>query len=467
MSCRRSMHQSGLLGSSSRIKQILSGTAWAVASCLVSTPLLAEQTTTDTGIAIPGYQPGVHKPGPVRPQPKQRRNNPYYYGFVPFYQKAPPLTVVPIVKPKPARSDFVKDELLLVYDFGLSVDEVKAITDKYKLKRKGGMAIGSLRKGVVITDTQGQSPLDLSDTINKAEKSFAASTNNYFMLAANTNSSRPGSYPLAQTGIGIAHGVSNGRGVLIGLVDTPVDLNHPTLRSSNIEQRNIVDPNTVESKAHGTSIAGILVSKNPRIGIAPEAKVLSVGAFSSVPGHPSSLRGTSTDIVSAIAYCIERKVDILNLSFTGSRDTFLENIVREAIRQNIVVVAAGGNNGRTGSTIYPALIDGVIGVTAVDKNRRLFSKADKGRFIDIAAPGVNILTTAPQGKYQVSTGTSMAAAHISGAMALLKSYDRRFTASQLNRTSTDLGQRGRDDEFGNGLVNVSEALRQLGAPIRQ
>lgn len=466
MSCRRNMHQSGLSGNNSRINRMLSGATWLVASWLVSTTVFAEQIQSDTGIALPGYQPGVHKPGPIRPQAAHRRNNPYYYGFVPFYQKAPPLTVVPIVKPKPARNDFVKDELLLVYDFGMPVDAVKAITDKYKLKRKGGMAIGALRKGVVIADTLGQNPLDLSDAINKAEKSFEASTNNYFMLAANTQTSAPGNYPLAQTGISLAHSVSNGRGVLIGLVDTPVDLNHPTLRSSNIEQRNIVDPKTVESKAHGTSIAGILVSKNPRIGIAPEAKVLSVGAFSSVPGHPSSLRGTSTDIVSAIAYCIERKVDILNLSFTGSRDTFVENIVSEAIRRNIVVVAAGGNNGRTGSTIYPALIDGVIGVTAVDKNRHLFSQADRGRFIDIAAPGVNILTTAPQGKYQVSTGTSMAAAHISGAMALLKSYDRRFTAAQLNRTSTDLGQRGRDDEYGNGLVNVSEALRQLGAPIR-
>ena len=88
-----------------------------------------------------------------------------------------------------------------------------------------------------------------------------------------------------------------------------------------------------------------------------------------------------------------------------------------------------------------------------------------GRFIDIAAPGVDILTVAPQGKYQRSTGTSMAAAHLSGVMALLKAYQRDYSPSQLNQTAKDLGRRGRDIEYGNGLVNASAALRQLGAPL--
>lgn len=415
-------------------------------------------------------------------RPSQKRNNVRYYNTSALaYQIAPPMTVVPpkatppkpkvIPKappappapPAPKRNDFVKNELLLVYDFGMSVASVLAITDKYNLKRKGGMALKSVRKGVVIADTQGQDALELMEKINKAQKAFEAATNNYYSPA--TTKREHLNYPLAQTGIGRARTISRGKGVLIGMVDTPVDLLHPALRNSNIEQHTIVDPKTTESKFHGTSIAGVLVSKNPQIGVAPDAKLLSVSAFSSRPGHPNALRGKSSDIVKAIAYCIERRVDILNLSFTGGRDNFVETIVREAVRRGITVVAAGGNQGRTNSSVYPAVISGVVGVTAVDRFQKRYSKADKGRFIDIAAPGVGIVTLAPEGRFQKSTGTSMAAAHISGVMALMKEYRRDFKPSQLNQTSIDLGDPGRDIMFGDGLVNASAALRQLGAPL--
>jgi len=413
--------------------------------------------------------------GPISLRPSQKRNNLRYYNTSALaYQIAPPMTVVhpaPSARitrvkkttPPPKRNDFAKDELLLVYDFGMSIAAVKAITKKYKLRRKGGMAIKSLRKGVVIADTQGQNPLDLKEEINKAQKAFEATTNNYFTPAVIQHSQLD--YPLAQTGIGRARTVARGRGIVIGLVDTPVDLSHSALRGTNIEQRLIVDPQTTESKFHGTSIAGVLVSKHPQIGVAPDAKLLSVGAFSSRPGHPNALRGKSSDIVEAISHCIDKKVDILNLSFTGGRDNFVGTIVREAVRRGITVVAAAGNQGRTNSSVYPAVIEGVVGVTAVDRLQKLYTKADKGRFIDISAPGVDILTLAPQGKYQKSTGTSMAAAHLSGVMALLKGYSRGYKSAQLNETAIDLGDEGKDIEYGNGLVNASAALRQLGAPL--
>ena len=464
MSCRRNTEKSGSSGKRVLSNRIITGALSLGICCIFSTSFAHDNGLIHRhSVFVP--KPQNAKAGPLRLSKSQRRNNIRYYGLSPVYQNAPPMTVVPPIIIKPARTDFVKDELLLVYDFGMTTKQVKEVTEKYNLKRKGGMAIGALRKSVVIADTQGQNPLELQEIINKAQKQFNATTNNYFTLATNTTTTSQLNYPLAQTGIGRAQTVSKGRGVVIGLVDTPVDKNHPTLRGANIEQHIIVDPKTVESKVHGTSIAGILVSKNPQIGVAPEAKLLSVSAFSSQPGHPKNLRGTSTDIVSAIAYCIERNVDILNLSFTGGRDKFVEQIVRAAVRKNITVVAAGGNKGRIGSSVYPAVIDGVVGVTAVDRHQRLFKHADQGRFIDIAAPGVGVLTTAPNGKYQISTGTSMAAAHISGVMALLKSYRRNYSPNQLRNTAYDLGRRGRDDAFGYGLVNASAALRELGAPL--
>ena len=469
MSCRKNMGPSNSLVKNLLSNRFFAGACALAIGCLVSTPLLAHNNGEIHGHATLLPQPTNKKPGPQRRHFTQRLNNINYYGFLPVYQNAPPLTIVtPPKAVKPQRTDFVKDEILLVYDFGMKKEELEAITNKYKLKRKDGMAIGALRKGVIIADTLGQNPLALMEDINHSEKKFVASTNNFYSLAAYSGTSSTPSkrnYPLAQTGIDRAQQVTLGRGITICMVDTPVDTNHPALRGVDIEQHLIADPKTIESRAHGTSIAGILVSKDPQIGVAPEAKLLSVSAFSSRPGHPKALRGRSTDIVAAIAHCIQKKADILNLSFTGSRDKFVESIILTAIQRGITVVAAGGNKGNVGSTIYPAVINGVVGVTAVDRNQRLFAQADRGRFIDIAAPGVGILTLAPQGKFQISTGTSMAAAHLSGVLALLKSYQYRYPSDQLNRTAIDLGRKGWDQEFGYGLVNASAALRLIGAPL--
>ena len=141
-------------------------------------------------------------------------------------------------------------------------------------------------------------------------------------------------------------------------------------------------------------------------------------------------------------------------------------MVNQALKNGIIVVTASGNGGHTGSTIYPALIPGVVTATAVDSNKKLYRLANKGRFIDYAAPGVNILTIAPQGKYSVSTGTSLSSAHISAVIALLLSESKSLNAAipvvkTLTDTAIDLGAPGRDQEYGYGLISASRALTRI------
>jgi len=220
-----------------------------------------------------------------------------------------------------------------------------------------------------------------------------------------------------------------------------------------------IDEKNKESMLHGTSVAGVLVSQNQHIGIAPKAKLFAVGAFKSEPGKPNSLKGSSADVAKALDACIQHNVDVINLSFTGGKDSLVEKIVKKAIDKGIIVVAAAGNGGKWGSTIYPALISGVLTATAVDQNKKLFDKADKGRFIDYAAPGVNILTLAPGGKYKLATGTSISSAHVSGVAALLASRKGNKNINNvLKQTAIDLGKPGRDQEYGYGLISASRAL---------
>ena len=215
MSCYTKLKTSYQLAKTSKLVHSLATSILLIVGTVSAVPTVSAHTIASfhQHSLVPD-QAENNSAGPFSVSRDQLLNNVRYYrGSVLSYQNAPPMTVVPpIKKPKPRRNDFVKDELLLTYDFGMDVEAVKAITKKYKLKRKGGMAIKSLRKGVIIADTQGQSPLDLKDLINKAEKSFAAITNTYYTPA--TRSFRL-DYPLAQTGLGRARTIARGKGILI------------------------------------------------------------------------------------------------------------------------------------------------------------------------------------------------------------------------------------------------------------
>ncbi len=139
----------------------------------------------------------------------------------------------------------------------------------------------------------------------------------------------------------------------------------------------------------------------------------------------------------------------------------VDKLVQAAIQKGIIVVASAGNGGPGAQPAYPAALPGVIAVTAVDKGESMFSRANRGDYIDLAAPGVGILTTAPRGAFHVSSGTSLATAHVTGVIALLKSLNPGFNPESLNHTATDLGNPGRDSDYGYGLINT---VRALGAP---
>ena len=360
-------------------------------------------------------------------------------------------------RPVPPRTNFVKDEVVLLYPAN-EAGSVNKLAKKYGLEATSKIVLSSVNTGMLVANTKGQNPLNLSKTINQKEKSVEAATNNIFKPAATTFSN---AYSMYETGVSYVHATTKGKGVTICMVDTPIDIFHPSLSNSLIETLDLFefDESSPASMLHGTSVAGVLVSQNKHIGIAPKAKLFAVGAFKAEASQPNNLKGTSSDVAQALDACIQRNVDVINLSFTGGKDSLVEKMVNKAINKGIVVVAAAGNGGSWGSTIYPALIPGVLTATAVDENQKLFDMADKGQFIDFAAPGVNILTIAPQGKYKLVTGTSISSAHVSGVAALLLSRKGNKNINQvLQQTAVDLGKPGKDQEYGNGLISASRAL---------
>jgi subtilisin family serine protease len=366
------------------------------------------------------------------------------------------------IKPVAKRTNFIKDEIVLLYD-NTKVDNISDLLLRYKLNQQSKDSLSSIKTTMLVAKTNGQNPLSLSRKINKQEKNVLASTNNLFNTAS---TSFKNAYSMYETGVSYVHKTTQGKGTTVCMVDTPIDIYHPSLSNAHIETLDLVkfNPKNYNSMLHGTAVAGILVSQNTHIGIAPKAKLYSIGAFQTSNGT-NKLFGSSSNIAKAIDACIQHKVDVMNLSFTGNRDSLLEKMVTKAIEKRVIVVAAAGNGGNWGSTIYPALIPGVITATAIDENKNLFSKADKGLFIDYSAPGVNVLTIAPGGKYKLATGTSISSAHVSGIIALLLSHSRNNKNIEVTLTKTveDLGKPGRDQMFGEGLISASNALETIKA----
>jgi subtilisin family serine protease len=157
------------------------------------------------------------------------------------------------------------------------------------------------------------------------------------------------------------------------------------------------------------------------------------------------------------------------MSFAGPRDPSLERVIKAAREKGVVLIAAAGNAGPKSPPLYPGADPNVIGVTATDIKNNVFRQANRGTQLSVAAPGVEILAAAPDEGYQMSTGTSIATAHVSGVVALMLERDPTLTPADVRRileaTATDLGPRGKDGQYGWGLVNPRKALEAVNARL--
>lgn len=230
-----------------------------------------------------------------------------------------------------------------------------------------------------------------------------------------------------------------GKGVKIAIVDTGCDGDHPDLKERIVGGRNFTgdDGGNPESyqdyNGHGTHVAGtIAASQNQTgvVGVAPQADLLILKALD------KSGRGSYESIIAAIRYAIAQKVDIIAMSLGGPEDVpSLHQIIQEAVAQNIIIVCAAANNGDgnalTPEYAYPAYYPEVVAVGAIDSNKSMARFSNTNDQIDLVAPGVNILSTYIGQGYATLSGTSMAAPHIAGALALLINWGKNVYGRSL------------------------------------
>lgn len=234
---------------------------------------------------------------------------------------------------------------------------------------------------------------------------------------------------------------SRGEGITIAVIDSGCDINHESLKNNIVGVRNFTsedgkDPNIVIDRVgHGTHVTGTIVANgnnNTILGVAPSANIYVLKAIDRTGS------GKLSWVINAIYYAIEKKVDIISMSLgmPGNSDK-LERAVKEAIKQNILVVCAAGNDGDGNANdfeySYPAAYVDVISVGAVDKKRNPASFSNSNPVIDVVAPGVDIVSTFPNNQFASLSGTSMATPHVSGSLALLKNWSRKEFQRELTQ----------------------------------
>jgi thermitase len=265
---------------------------------------------------------------------------------------------------------------------------------------------------------------------------------------------------LPKIGASIAWETSTGRQeVIIAILDTGVDGNHPDLASKMVPGWNVYNNNADSSDVygHGTMVAGTTAAAtNNTSGVASVAwncKIMPI-RISDANGY-----ATYSAMASGLTWAADHGARVANISYIASDSATVASAAKYFQSKGGVVTVSAGNNGAfnaSGDNPY------VLTVSATDSNDMLASWSNTGNNIDLAAPGVYIYTTKRGGQYGAPSGTSFSAPIVAGAAALVISVRPDLTPSQvqdiLKQSADDLGVAGWDSQYGWGRVNVARAV---------
>ncbi|MGN7408131.1 S8 family peptidase [Sporosarcina sp. SAFN-010] len=266
-----------------------------------------------------------------------------------------------------------------------------------------------------------------------------------------------------------------GAGVKVAILDSGIDVNHRDLKVKggycSLAFECAPDVPYTDDNGHGTHVAGILAAlKNNTgiVGLAPSVDLYSVKAMNAFGS------GSTDSLVSGIEWAIKNKMDIINMSITTDEDDVaLRTALQTAYNKGILITASVGNNGETTNkaVLYPARYSSVIGVGAVKNDLTKMPESAVGPEVELVAPGDSILSTFPiewdyeDGRtdgYTRLSGTSMAAPHVAGLLAIYKERFPKMTNVELRNlitsTAKDLGVKGRDNLYGFGLIQYMPEL---------
>ena len=238
----------------------------------------------------------------------------------------------------------------------------------------------------------------------------------------------------------------------IGVIDSSIDRSHPAFSSSAITTRRFVN-NESPPDFHGTAIASIILSTDPlAMGLAPKAEIFAAEVFDR--NDEQGEFASTVSLIKALNWLVTLEVSVINISLAGPPNRLLETALARVREKGVLAIAAAGNGGPMSQPMYPAAYPDVVAVTAIDAKGRAFRLANRGEYVDIAAPGVNVRHALAGGGFGASSGTSYAVPFVTVAVArLLESRDDPTAIlDSLYASAMDVGAPGRDQVYGYGQL---------------
>lgn len=359
-------------------------------------------------------------------------------------------------------------------EFVAEIDSALSVTEADELARRHGLTRVTSENFLLIGATVGLFRITDGRPYETARREFAADAsvrslqpNFRYVLQdqkrAVPTEGDPAQYALTKLRLPEAHKLAHGANVTVAVIDSGIDVRHPELADSIADNFDALG-STEGPHIHGTGIAGAIVAHAKLMGSAPEARIIAIRAFGGTSGGAES---SSYIILRSLNYAAEHGAQIVNMSFAGPKDSVIERAIAATAARGLVLIAAAGNAGAKSPPLYPAANPNVIAVSATDRQDKLFAASNRGNYIALAAPGVDIFLPAPDGKYQMTSGTSFSAAYVSGIAALLleRNYALKPEALRMTlaKTARDLGSPGRDDLYGDGEADAFAAVMAVPA----
>jgi subtilisin family serine protease len=268
----------------------------------------------------------------------------------------------------------------------------------------------------------------------------------------------PAQYAVAKLRLPQAHQLAHGMNVTIAVIDSGIDARHPELANTISDSFDALGSKE-GPHVHGTGIAGAIAAHARLMGSAPEARILAIRAFAATAGSAES---SSYVIIKSLNYAVLHGAQIVNMSFAGPKDPLIERGIIATAERGVLMIAAAGNAGPKSPPLYPAANPKVIAVSGTDAQDRVFAASNRGSHIALAAPGTDVFLPAPDGKYQMTSGTSFSAAYVTGVAALMLERNPALKPNEVRailvNTARDLGAPGRDDLFGAGEADAFAAV---------
>lgn len=253
--------------------------------------------------------------------------------------------------------------------------------------------------------------------------------------------------------------------VTMGMVDSWIDAGHPAFShfpnpDRVLLNRNFVEAGLPQAKAHGTAVAALFAGEHQDKGrqllspLLPEVRLLNAAVFHAVDGNEEG--APVSRILAGLDWLAQQEgIEVINMSIAGPLNRVLAHVVSALAAQQVLIVAAVGNDGPFGPARYPAAYEAVVGVTATRPNGEVYRWSNQGEHVDFAALGAGVVSAGAEHAFAEQSGTSLAApvvaAYLACHMARGLSADDAIAA--LAAKAVDLGVPGRDSIYGHGLLH--------------